>query len=330
MIRTRAAFIITAILAMMLAACSRPVAPTLPAETQAAIAPTAEPTATPPPPPTTTPLPTATPEPTPTRSTPTPLPEPTRIGPTQQGNEGEATRTPSGSAGISIEPNLGRPGDTVTISGDGFAPGEVVTLHWAALDGTGMTAFEEVEADENGSFTRRIAVPPAANWPGGPAQEGDQLQIRATSASLGEGNFYYANFRYLTPFGVADAPALPYENQEYGYRIEVPDGWTWSWVTGDTSDVRFSSTSGSGNGFIRVESGTDVEALIPVIMAEEFPGQGYTTGLLGAGAYPGTQATTDSGRTVQFIPSGGRTYVLSFVADNGQPMWSVIGTFALR
>src|SRR5690606_35056207 len=62
----------------------------------------------------------------------------------------------------------------------------------------------------------------------------------------------------------------------------------------------------------------------------EFPGQGYTTGLLGAGAYPGTQATTDSGRTVQFIPSGGRTYVLSFVADNGQPMWSVIGTFALR
>jgi len=330
MIRTRAAFIITAILAMMLAACSRPVAPTLPAETQAAIAPTAEPTATPPPPPTTTPLPTATPEPTPTRSTPTPLPEPTRIGPTQQGNEGEATRTPSGSAGISIEPNLGRPGDTVTISGDGFAPGEVVTLHWAALDGTGMTAFEEVEADENGSFTRRIAVPPAANWPGGPAQEGDQLQIRATSASLGEGNFYYANFRYLTPFGVADTPALPYENQDYSYRIEVPDGWTWSWVTGDTSDVRFSSTSGSGNGFIRVESGTDVEALIPVIMAEEFPGQGYTTGLLGAGAYPGTQATTDSGRTVQFIPSGGRTYVLSFVADNGQPMWSVIGTFALR
>lgn len=286
-------------------------------------------------PPTETPQPTPTPLPpspeaTPTRSTPTPLPEPTRIGSTQPAGEDEATTTPSGVAGISIEPNLGRPGEVITVSGDGFEPGEAVGLHWAGLDGESAPAFEEVEADEDGSFTQRVTVPPAADWPGGPAQEGDEIQIRATSATLGEGNFYYANFRYLTPFGVADAPALPYENAEHGYRLEVPDGWTWSWVTGDTSDVRFTSTSGSGSGFVRVESGADVEALIPVIMAEEFPGESYETGLLGAGSYPGTQATTDGGRTVQFIPSGGRTYVLSFAGDNGQPLWSVIGSFALQ
>ena len=336
-------------LALLLGACSsvganrprieaetgEPAAPTsAPTSTPLSLAPTlppSEPTASP------TPLATATLPPAPTDTlpaatatsrAPTPLPRPTGAG------TAAGTGTPSGEtarsveAGISITPNLGVPGDRIRVDGDGFQPGETVNLHWVALEGDMTAPFSEVEADEDGSFSLQVAVPAAEDWPEGPAQEGEEIQLRATSASLGVGNFYYANFRYLTPFGAAPL-ALTYENAEYGYSLRLPNGWTWSWSNDDTSNVRFEAGTG-GSGFVRVVSGADVDAHIPAVIAEEFPGQSYTVGLLGAGSYPGSQATTGSGRTVQFIPSGGRTYVLSFASGSGQPMWDVVGSFGLR
>ena len=329
MVRKPPVLILIAVLAVLMAGCdalgisaSPTLAPTV------TTAPTQPPTNTPEPTPTPEPTATEAPTATATRQPPTPLPTPTRTA--EDEGETTATRQPSGSVtpGISISPQLGEPGDTVTVRGDGFEPNEIVGLHWSSLEGPTGAAVQEVEADDEGSFTANVLVPAASQWPGGAAQELDELQLRATSASLGEGNYYFANFKYLRPQGVS-GPAVMFQNTVQGYQIRVPSGWEWAWTEDDTTNVRFQSDTGSGGGFVRVVSGDNVEALIPALMEEEFPGQGYETGLLGAGSYPGTQVTTASGRTVQFIPSGGRTYVLSFADDAGQPMWSVIGTFAL-
>jgi hypothetical protein len=74
----------------------------------------------------------------------------------------------------------------------------------------------------------------------------------------------------------------------------------------------------------------DVESAIIQVMPEEFPDNDYTAGQMSVGTYPGTQVTLDDGRVVQFIPDGGRVYVLSFVNDAGNPALNVLDTFELR
>src|SRR5205085_2774197 len=82
---------------------------------------------------------------------PTALPAPTQIGvaatPTQvttQGTpSGDSTQQPTSAApapnvpsgpGISISPQLGEPGDVVTVDGSGFKAGEKVSFSWGHAD----------------------------------------------------------------------------------------------------------------------------------------------------------------------------------------------------
>jgi hypothetical protein len=303
-------------------------APTLPSGTatpapteEASLTPTEEPTAE---------EPTASA----TGGGPTPLPEPTQIGATEAAEEeGEEQPTVQGpnvsrsaQPGIQIQPQLGEPEDIIMVYGDGFEPEETVRLHWAAPGGDPGPVYYALDADEQGSFEVGLIVLPADRWPGGPPSEGDEIELQAHTDSLGE-NYYWARFKVL-PRITSASLVLDYVNEDYGYGITVPNGWTWTWSGEDTSDVRFKSPQGAGAGFILVEEG-EVNAVLPAVMAAEFPGQTYTTGDISAGAYPGTQATLDGGRIVQFIPSGGRVYVLSFVNDSGQPALDIFGQFEL-
>lgn len=298
----------------------------LPTATPLALAPTL-PVETPIPP---TPTPTPTEEPTPTSQAPTPLPEPTRIGATTAtpgGDEAGGSQA-SGAPGISIRPQLGEPGDIVMVDGSGFKPGVPVTLHWAAPDGETGPVYYEIETDERGNFQVGLIVLPADRWPGGPPAERDVLQLRALAEELA-GHYYYADFTHIPRVGQTTL-VLTYTNAKYGYEVTVPNGWEWDWQGDDPVNVRFESGSGSGSGFVRVLSGTDVTAIIQRVMGEEFPGEGYTTGNMTTGSYPGTQVTANNGRVVQFIPSGGRTYALSFTNDNGQFSLAIAGSFKLK
>ncbi len=300
-------------------------APTLPSGTatpsatpEASLTPTEEPTAS------------ETAEATVTGGGPTPLPEPTQIG-AEEGEEQHTVQGPnvsrSAQPGIQIQPQLGEPEDIIMVYGDGFEPEETVRLHWAApgSDDPGPVYYE-LGADEQGSFEVGLIVLPADRWPGGPPSEGDEIELQARTDSLGE-SYYWARFKVL-PRVTSASLVLDYVNDDYGYGITVPNGWTWTWSGEDTSDVRFKAPEGAGAGFILVEEG-DVDDVLPAVMAAEFPGQTYTTGSISAGAYPGTQATLDGGRIVQFIPSSGRVYVLSFVGGSGQPALDIFGQFEL-
>ena len=185
MVRKPPVLILIAVLAVLMAGCdalgisaSPTLAPTV------TTAPTQPPTNTPEPTPTPEPTATEAPTATATRQPPTPLPTPTRTA--EDEGETTATRQPSGSVtpGISISPQLGEPGDTVTVRGDGFEPNEIVGLHWSSLEGPTGAAVQEVEADDEGSFTANVLVPAASQWPGGAAQELDELQLRAPSEAL--------------------------------------------------------------------------------------------------------------------------------------------------
>jgi hypothetical protein len=309
-------------------------APTLPSGTatpsdtpEASLTPTEEPTAE-------EPTASEAAEATVTGGGPTPLPEPTQIGATEAAEEeGEEQPTVQGpnvsrsaQPGIQIQPQLGEPEDIIMVYGDGFEPGETVRLHWAAPGGDPGPVYYELDADDEGSFEVGLIVLPADRWPGGAPSEGTEIELQAHTDSLGE-NYYWARFKVL-PRVTSASLVLDYVNEDYGYGITVPNGWTWTWSGEDTSDVRFKSPEGAGAGFILVEEG-DVDDVLPAVMAAEFPGQTYTTGDISAGAYPGTQATLDGGRIVQFIPSGGRVYVLSFVNDSGQPALDIFGQFEL-
>lgn len=306
-----------------------PAAATAPTATPFVAAPTlqAEPAATETAPPSATPSLTP-PAPTATRVAPTPLPAPTRIGgqPTAEAQPTSATPDPD-DRGITLEPNLGEPGDVTVVRGTAFLPGTTVDLRWAEPEGAVGSIYHQVVVDEDGSFEVGLVVPPAEDWPGGAPEAHDALQMRASSEAL-PGYEYYANFSYLPRTGQTTL-ALTYENADYGYRIELPSGWTYSWADDDTSNVRFESPAGTGRGFVRVMPGTNVEAAIASVVGQEFAGESYTTGQVSVGAYPGTQITTQSGRVVQFIPSGGRTYVISFTNDYGQFGASIVGSFRL-
>lgn len=252
---------------------------------------------------------------------PTPIPPPTEIAPpTVEGEEGgtPAPATPDISGpGISINPALGEPGEVVHVDGDGFGPYAAVTLHWCAPDGpTGPVYWDEM-ADENGSFEVDLIVPPAAQWPGGAPKEGDMLQLRAKSEKLGD-YYYWANFTYVKRFIPAETLVQTYTNTDYGYAIDLPNAWTWSWEEDDTSDVRFLSPSAKGRGFIRVVNTSDMGAAVSAVMAAEATGQSYTTEQKQLGAHTGVEAKAGNGLIVWFISHGGRIYALSFTKDNGE------------
>jgi hypothetical protein len=265
---------------------------------------------------------------------PTPLPEPTQITPaaSEGGEEGESEKpkipSPGEIAGISINPQLGEPGDIITVDGSGFAPSEKVTLHWAASGGETGPVYVEVEADSNGNFNVGLIIPPGDQWPGGPPKDLDILQLRARSESLGD-FYYWANFRYLERFDPITSLVQTFTNTDYGYAIDLPNAWTWKWEDDETFDVRFTSPSGIGKGFIRIANTTKASEAINAIMPLEAPGETYTTEEIGAGSYPGTQVKASNGLVVWFIPSSVRTYAISFMDDAGNFYEIIAASFRL-
>src|SRR5574341_1017047 len=205
---------------------------------------------------------------------PTPLPPPTQIGAGTPGAVGTGTATiapPAGGSGdgISIDPQLGEPGEIIVVNGSGFAPSEKVSLHWAKPDGPTGPVYYELTTDESGNFNVGLIVPPAESWPGGAPKKGD-----------------------------------------------------------DTSDVRFYAPSPQkGWGFIRVLNTGNVQSAIDTIMAAAFSGQTYTKKDIGAGKYPGTEIKTSGGTVVWFVPSGSRTYVLTFTDNEGKFYQLVAASF---
>jgi hypothetical protein len=301
--------------------------PTLPAATPATLAPTLPPAGV-----NTLAPPTLTP------GGPTPLPPPTQIGaPTTTPAATAEGGTPAPSApntnvasgpGISLNPALGEAGDIVIVDGGGFEPGENVVLHWGPPDGDTGPEYWTVEADANGDFTVGLIVPPADRWPGGNPHERDLLQLRATSESLGD-FYYWANFTYVERFDPVTSLTQTFDNPDWDYSIDLPDGWTWSWVEDLTDNVRFSSPYGSGNGFIRVAQTTNVNSAISaVISAEGLTASSTEQGVLGN--FPGTKVTGTSGRIVWFIPARSRVYAVSIVDDAGQFYNIVASTFRVH
>jgi len=272
---------------------------------------------------------------------PTPLPEPTTISSENGEEDGEAGGEESepediefdrSGIGLIMEPNLGEPGDIVEVIGFGFEPGEEVVLYWSPLDGERGEEDARIDADSGGEFERLVMIPPAEEWPGGPPNELDYIQMRAYSPSLREGEYYFVNFRYIKRFLSEGGIVLEFENPDYPYRVGAPNAWSWTWeVTDDEGNtiparnVRFEGPNGE-EGFIRVFENTNVSSIIKTVMSEEFGGS-YTTEDSSLGAYPGTQAVTDDGELVLFLTNGGRTYAVSFSLANGEPYDSIISTF---
>jgi hypothetical protein len=265
---------------------------------------------------------------------PTPLPPPTQIAaPTPEGGEegagGAESAQTGGGPGISINPQLGEPGEIIIVQGSGFGAEEEVTLHWATPDGKTGPAYVNVDTDANGTFQVGLIVPPGDQWPGGKPKEMDYIQLRAKSESLGD-FYYWANFRYVKRFNPVTSLVQTYTNKDYGYEIDLPNAWTWSWVEDDTSDVRFVSPKSIGKGFIRIATTTNVTSAIKTIMPLEAAGQTYTTDDISAGSYPGTQVTASNGLVVWFIPANGRTYVISFMDDEGRFYELIAVSFRLK
>ncbi|MBN1312373.1 MAG: hypothetical protein JXB30_13225 [Anaerolineae bacterium] len=311
---------------MALAGCNFPGAPTgteggppevaeegnLPTPTVYQLAPTL---------PATTPIPTAGPvTPTPaTELAPTPLPAPTQIVPSTM--EPETTGTPAQEGPVlTMNPAVGEPGDIVIIDGSGFPAGVHVTFHWGAVGGPPGPVYWELDADENGMFSEGLIVPPANKWPGGSPKERDLFQLQARWEEKVEGmqvTFYrFANFTYIKRFNPETSLVLTCENLTYGYKIDVPNGWTWD--DSEDDNFRFSAPSGNAKGFVRVLEGTDVNVAIQTVMAEEAPGQTFSSAAAAIGAHNGTKVTAANGLIVWFIASNGRIYALSFTKDDGQ------------
>jgi hypothetical protein len=262
---------------------------------------------------------------------PTPLPEPTQIVPDVAPTEAPAAAPASGGGdndpGIFIAPQLGADGQVIVVSGVNWPPNAKVSLHWAEPGGETGPVYWEVTADENGRFEVGLIIPPIDRWPGGEPQERDLLELRALTPSL-EYQYYWATYTYI-PTSVSSL-VLPFTNPDYPYSISVPNLWTWYWNEDDTTDVRFSSPYETGYGFARVVSGGSAESVVAKIMAQEAPGESYTTGELSTSGYPGVEATTDSGMVVQFIEGDDHIYVISFTGDDGKAAYNVLDTFTLN
>jgi hypothetical protein len=134
---------------------------------------------------------------------PTPLPPPTQILPptaaptnaTQQLTPGAAPTGP----GITLNPALGEPKDTVIVNGTGWPAGAEIILHWGPPTGPTGPDYTTVKADANGSFNVGLIVPPVEDWPGGAPKERDLFQLRATSPET-DPFYYWANFTYIKRF----------------------------------------------------------------------------------------------------------------------------------
>nr|MBN1230212.1 hypothetical protein [Anaerolineae bacterium] len=266
---------------------------------------------------------------------PTPLPEPTEISaePTLEPDATEDAIVPTldpGAVerGIFMSPQLGAPGNIVMVTGYGFPAKAWLTLHWGPADGETGPFYWGVETDEAGQFEVGLIVPPAASWPDPPLEERDLLQLRVFSGALAPNEYYWANLTYA-PTADPSALVLAYVNEDYDFKLMLPNQWTWSWIGNDTADVRFQAPDGDGNGFALVVDGTDETAIIPAIMAQEFPGETYTSGSMSVGVYPGTEVTTSTGKVVQFIPNNGRIVIVSFVLSTGDAAYNILGSFRL-
>jgi hypothetical protein len=271
--------------------------------------------------PATTPVPTVNPV-TPTLATelaPTPLPPPTQIVPSTMEPEASGTPVQEGPI-LTMNPAVGEPGDIVIIDGSGFQAGIHVTLHWGPVGGPPGPVYWELDADENGMFSEGLIVPPANKWPGGSPKERDLFQLQARWEETMDGlpvTFYrFANFTYVKRFNPETTLILTCENLTYGYKLDVPNGW--SWDDSEDDNFRFSAPSGIGKGFVRVLEGADVNAAIQTVMAEEASGQTFSSAAAALGAHSGTKVTADNGLVVWFIPYNGRVYALSFTNDSGQ------------
>ncbi|MBN1429779.1 MAG: hypothetical protein JXB07_15525 [Anaerolineae bacterium] len=282
--------------------------------------------------PATTPIPTVLPiTPTPTEFEPTPLPAPTQIVPSTL--EPDITGTPVQTGPVlTMNPALGEPGDIVVIEGTGFPAKVHVTLHWGPVGGPPGPLYWELDADENGMFSEGLIVPPANKWPGGSPKERDLFQLQARWDEKVEGLmttfFRFANFTYVKRFVPDVSLILTCDNRTYGYKIDVPNGW--SWDESEKANIRFKAPSGSAWGFVRVQKVADVNAAIQTVMADEAPGQTFSSAAATLGAYEGTQVTASNGMIVWFIPSGGRVYSLSFTNDSGQFFMLIAASFRLE
>jgi hypothetical protein len=280
---------------------------------------------------------------------PTPLPAPTLIG--SDSGEGEAdggeadsggdsgdttgdAAEPTadipdpardrGGPGISLNPALGEPGEVTVVSGSGFEAGETVTLHWGKPGKDTGPEYWSVEASEQGNFEVGLIVPPADQWYNG-AGEGDYLELRAVADSL-DFNYYWASFRWIERFDPVETLALEFENPDWDYSITVPYGWTWTWAGEDSHNVRFSSGTGRGTGWIRIATTTNVDAAISAIMdAEGLTEASREDKVLGN--FPGTQVNLADGDYVWFIPARERVYVLFIKDDNGNMFETSMKTF---
>jgi hypothetical protein len=271
-----------------------------------------------------------------TSAAPTPLPPPTEI-PAETPVSGTAEATPEAGEtaaptvvptpdddqpGISIRPDLGEPGEAITVTGSNFQPFTDIKLHWAGLEGPHGPVVETIRIDENGAFQITLTVPPADQWPGRPAVEGDFIQLRAVVSPT---TYYWANFRYVKRYQPGVTLVLTYTSEAYGYAVDLPNGWSWN----EEQEFRvvFRAPSGVGWGFIRAVDLVDVNAAIPAVMQAEAPDKGYTTAEGTLGAYPGVQVTTADGLVVWFISGQGRVYAISFTDDSGQFYTVVASSF---
>lgn len=139
-------------------------------------------------------LPTFTPAPI-ASAAPTALPQPTQIAPPTE--PPTSVIAPTEPPGITISETIGSPGRALTMRGSGFAPERDVTLHWGPVDGPLGPVALTVRADSSGAIEVELNVPPADQWPGGSAEEGEFIQLRAKSDYWADTQYYWANFRYV-------------------------------------------------------------------------------------------------------------------------------------
>lgn len=267
---------------------------------------------------------------------PTAMPAPTEIQPEgEAAAEGETEDAPVNpeliipvGPGVSIDPQLGEPGELIMVKGDGFEPNEDVFLYWTARNGTiGDEPYFEITTDENGSFSVGLYVPGADKWPNNPPKEGDQFQLRAYTDNLGD-YYYWADFMYVERFDQNTSLVLNYYSDKYPYEVDLLN--LWNWDDEEEENVRFTSGSGIGKGFIRVIEGASMSSTIKAVMAAEAPGQTYTTEGKTLGAYQGTEAVASNGLTVWFIPGNNRIYAISFTDDAGNFSLLIASSFRLK
>lgn len=257
---------------------------------------------------------------------PTEMPAPTQIVPATAAADTTGTPAAPVGPGITLNPAVGEPGETILVNGSGFAASAHVTLHWGPVGGPHGPVYWELDVDANGSFSVGLIVPPANKWPGGSAKERDLFQLQVRSETMDD-NYVFANFTYVKRFVPETSLVLAYANQTYGYKLDLPNNWKWD--DADTANVRFTAPSGGAKGFVRTLTGSDVDAAIQTVMAAEAAGQTYSSGAGSVGVNTSTQVTAANGLVVHFISSGSRVYAVSFTDGSGKFFTLIASSFRL-